>query len=87
MNNDTEYEKASVITQISKIKYDYKISFNVDEDGKINVSLISEIVNFVKQIGNCGVDIFLFLSGIGLYLSMTKNNLRKYYKNIRSRKP
>ena len=46
LNNDTEYEKASVITQISKIKYDYKISFNVDEDGKINVSLIRNEFEF-----------------------------------------
>lgn len=47
----------------------------------INIPLIGNLINFIQKIGNCGVDIFLFLSGIGLYLSMTKNTVGKYYKN------
>ena len=44
-------------------------------------NIISNILNFIKATGNIGVDIFLFLSGIGLYFSFTKNNLKQYYKN------
>ena len=28
------------------------------------------VLNRVREAGNCGVDIFLFLSGLGLYFSM-----------------
>lgn len=50
LDNDTVFEEASVITQISKIKYDYKISFYVEEDGKINVFLIRNEFDFGDNI-------------------------------------
>ena len=39
---------------------------------------------YTMQLGNIGVDIFLFLSGMGLYYSFQKDNriLRFYYKRI-----
>lgn len=47
----------------------------------INFKPLANILNFIQQTGNYGVDIFLFLSGIGLYFSLSKNNLLKFYKN------
>ena len=47
----------------------------------LGANIISNILNFIKRTGNIGVDIFLFLSGIGLYFSLSKNNLKQYYKN------
>lgn len=43
--------------------------------------------NFLKSIGYGGVDIFLFLSGFGLYYSMSKDNfnLKQYWKRRFSR--
>ncbi len=39
------------------------------------------IYNYLKRIGNIGVDIFLFMSGISLYFSMKKDeNLWNFYK-------
>lgn len=38
-------------------------------------------VRSVFVVGNCGVDIFLFLSAIGLYRSMEKHTLRDFYRN------
>lgn len=41
------------------------------------------LLDFIKSIGYGGVDIFLFLSGFGLYFSMSRKNfkLAKYYKS------
>lgn len=47
----------------------------------INIPILSNLMCFVQKIGNCGVDIFLFLSGIGLYYSLSKNSILKFYKN------
>lgn len=50
--------------------------------GKIfTPSIATEILNFIKTIGNCGVDLFLFISSIGLYFSFSKNNIKTFYKN------
>lgn len=39
---------------------------------------------FIKRIGFCGVDIFLFLSGMGLYFSIQSHSiLQFYYRRIR----
>ena len=40
-------------------------------------------IDFIKSIGYGGVDVFLFLSGFGLYFSMSRKNfiLKKYYKS------
>ena len=41
------------------------------------------LLDFIKSIGYGGVDIFLFLSGFGLYYSLSRKNfeLKKYYKS------
>lgn len=36
---------------------------------------------FLKNIGFCGVDIFLFLTGIGLFASISRNSIKQYYIN------
>ena len=39
------------------------------------------IINFIKSMGNCGVDIFLALSGLGLYFSFSrKSKILDFYK-------
>ena len=41
----------------------------------------STIINSFIEIGSCGVDIFMLLSSMGLYLSLQKNyNIRYFYK-------
>ncbi|MDL2243392.1 acyltransferase [Bacteroidales bacterium OttesenSCG-928-J19] len=44
---------------------------------------VPSFVKSIKSIGYGGVDIFLFLSGFGLYYSLSKNdfNLREYYRS------
>ena len=37
------------------------------------------VIRSIKDIGDVGVDIFLLLSGIGLYFSYSKNNDKKYF--------
>jgi len=56
-------------------------TYNLNYLELINVPILSNLMNFIQRIGNCGVDIFLFLSGIGLYISMSKNSVLKFYKN------
>lgn len=42
---------------------------------------IGVLVELLKKLGNIGVDIFLLLSGIGLYFSFSKNpNILQFYK-------
>jgi len=41
----------------------------------------SYLLNFIKNTGNCGVDIFFFVSGIGMYFSFKKcPNIKLFYK-------
>ena len=47
----------------------------------ISIRFINMILTFIQKIGNFGVDIFLFLSGIGLYFSLSKNSIKRFYKN------
>lgn len=47
----------------------------------INDDILVSICLFIKGIGFCGVDIFLFLSGMGLVKSITHNTLKQYYIN------
>lgn len=50
-------------------------------DKLFNSTLIQNILFFVRDIGNVGVDIFLILSGLGLYYSFVKNeNILEFYK-------
>jgi len=55
--------------------------YSLDFYELINIRFVANILTFVKSIGNVGVDIFLFLSGIGLYFSYKKNNLKQFYMN------
>ena len=49
-------------------------------------SLIANLLNFLRLRGNVGVDIFLFISAIGLYFSFTKDsNIKYFYKKRISR--
>ena len=42
---------------------------------------LGSIFMFLRKMGNIGVDIFLFLSAIGLFFSFSKNsNLKDFYK-------
>ncbi len=41
------------------------------------------VIDFIRSVGYGGVDIFLFLSGFGLYFSMSRKNfeIKKYYRS------
>lgn len=39
------------------------------------------VIGFICQYGSWGVDVFLFLSAVGLCYSLQKNNLKTFYKN------
>lgn len=39
------------------------------------------VINGIKQTGYGGVDIFIFVSGMGIYYSLKKNDLKKYALN------
>ena len=54
------------------------VNFNLVEKSYI----IRNLGNFIKDTGNCGVDIILFLSGIGMYFSWIKcKNTLTFYKH------
>ena len=57
--------------------HSYYLNFN-DIFGN---NIFSSILSFIKNIGNFGVDIFLFLSGIGLYFSYSQNSIKNFYFN------
>ena len=44
------------------------------------LSINNPILKFIKDCGYGGVDIFLFLSGIGLYYSVSKHSMEVFYK-------
>lgn len=46
-----------------------------------NVFILNKAEHFIQRIGFCGVDIFFFLSGFGLYYALKKENLITYYWN------
>ena len=58
------------------------ILFHYTEDcSSINYNFTGFVFLFKKYIGSAGVDIFLMLSGLGLYYSFKKNNnLAQFYK-------
>ena len=39
----------------------------------------AEIESYIKRVGFCGVDIFLFLSGIGLVFAIGKGSILSFY--------
>jgi peptidoglycan/LPS O-acetylase OafA/YrhL len=46
-----------------------------------SINAINKGLSFIKGIGYGGVDIFLILSGMGIYNSLEKNDLSKFIKN------
>ena len=48
-------------------------------------SIIRDVLSFVLAKANMGVDIFIFLSAIGLYYSMSKNSVKDFYLHRFSR--
>lgn len=88
MNKKNEYVKLSIINDtriillgIASLMFMFCHTYKINYLEIINISWIGNLVHFIRKTSNVGVDIFLFLSGIGLYLSMTKNTLGRYYKN------
>lgn len=51
--------------------HSYDLIFTVNE--KITFMNLGNLLSWILYIGNCGVDIFLLLSGAGLYFSFSKN--------------
>lgn len=51
--------------------HSYDLIFTVNE--KITFMNLGNLLSWILYIGNCGVDIFLLLSGTGLYFSFSKN--------------
>ncbi len=45
------------------------------------VPFIDKTLNFIKEIGYGGVDVFFLLGGMGIYNSLEKNDLGTFYKN------
>lgn len=46
-----------------------------------NSGIIKNIIIFIRNLGNIGVDIFLILSAVGLYYSFSKDsNIKSFYK-------
>lgn len=43
------------------------------------INLHNIVLNFIRDIGDCGVEIFLFCSGYGIYHSLSKNNIPTFY--------
>ena len=46
-----------------------------------HISFINKSFSFLKDIGYGGVDLFLLVSGMGIYNSLEKNDISKYIKN------
>ena len=88
MNEKDKYIKLSIINDtriillgIASLMFMFCHTYEINYLELIRVPWMANLVHFIRKTSNSGVDIFLFLSGIGLYLSMTKNKVAKYYKN------
>lgn len=53
----------------------------IDYEEIINNKFLANFLDYLHLRGNIGVDIFLLLSGIGLYFSIGKHKLSTFYKN------
>jgi peptidoglycan/LPS O-acetylase OafA/YrhL len=71
----------NVLFGIAALLIVYFHMYNLDILGNIEFEPLANFLFFLKRIGNYGVDIFLFLSGIGLYFSMSKNGVKTFYRN------
>lgn len=74
-------ESRNILFGTSTIIIAFFHSLNLNIYEIISNEFIANILNFIHKTGNIGVDIFLFLSGIGLYYSFTKHNIKEFYKN------
>jgi len=74
-------ESRNILLGIATIMIILFHSFSLNFNNILGYNLLSNILNFIKKTSNIGVDIFLFLSGIGLYFSYSKNNIKTFYKN------
>lgn len=54
----------------------FHVSFPVFQD----MGLLTKVETAIKRIGFCGVDIFLFVSGIGLVYAIQKSSLSTFYR-------
>ncbi len=71
------------IATIMIVLYHSYISF---KNAMPNYPVLAEILTLIKEHCNKGVDMFLFMSGIGLYYSMSNNpRLRDFYKKRATR--
>ncbi len=75
--NESRTILLGIATFIVALFHSFSLNFYV----LINFKPLANILNLIQKTGNYGVDIFLFLSGIGLYFSLSKNNILKFYKN------
>ncbi len=47
----------------------------------LKIDMLNDTFSFIKDIGYGGVDIFLLVSGMGIYNSLEKNDISQYIKN------
>lgn len=70
-----------IIMGIATIWIAFFHSPNLHIEKLFKIEILENIIIFIRDLGNVGVDIFLFLSGIGLYYSFSaKNNIKQFYK-------
>ena len=51
----------------------------------VDSGTIGEVEKYIQRIGFCGVDIFLFLSGIGLVFAISKGTVASFYYRLLKR--
>ena len=74
-------ESREVLMGIATLMVVFFHCFDIDFYSVISNSFIANNLTYIKETGNIGVDIFLFLSGIGLYFSFSKDsNINRFYK-------
>lgn len=70
-----------IIMGIATIWIAFFHSPNLHVEKLFKIEILENIIIFIRNLGNVGVDIFLLLSGIGLYYSFSnKNNIKEFYK-------
>ena len=79
MNMEALSKKRNTILGIATIMlmlfHSYRLSFNT------GFVLLDNILTYIKSIGNIGVELFLMMSGLGLYYSFKRNsNVKDFYK-------
>ena len=74
-------KKRNIILGIATLLVAYCHSTSLLIESLFQIQIINNILVFIREIGTIGVDIFLILSGVGLYYSFSKNkNLKQFYK-------